>query len=290
MDETLRTSLLAWQSVLPHTAVFTHLTDAEARGWWLPPLPEDLPVFAALPQDRPRPRRQGLVVVRHRVLPVVDHGSGVRRTLPAETLLACARDLCLLDLLVLVDCALQRGDATLGELAAGASSRRRGAPLLRRALSYADGRSESPWETLLRVLHVVCGIHVEPQYELVHDGVLVARGDLWLAGTTTLHEYDGGDHLERLRQRKDLKRSRRLGDVEWTRRGYTREDVLHQGVGILRDADRATGRAHDPRRIRAWNALLRESCFTRAGMARLSLRLGLTADHAEPGSGHSVTA
>lgn len=290
MDEVLLTQLLAWESVLPETAVLTHLTDAEARGWWLPPLPDDLPVFAAMPKDRPRPRRTGLVVVRHQVPPVVDLGAGVRRTPPTETLLACARDLSLLDLLVLLDCALQRGEVTGEQLASVASSRRRGAPLLRRALSYADGRSESPWETLLRMLHVACGIDAQPQYELVHDGVLVARGDLRITGTTTLHEYDGGDHLERPRQRKDLKRSRRLGDVEWTRRGYTREDVLHQGVGILRDADRALGRPHDPRRIRAWNALLRESCFTPAGLARLARRLGLVSDDGASESGHPATA
>lgn len=221
---------------------------------------------------------------------VAELTAGVRRTPPAETLLACARDLALLDLLVLVDCALHCGDVSAEELAPAAGSRRRGAPLLRRALAYADGRSESPWETLLRILHVVCGIDVEPQHELVEHGVQVARGDLRLRGTTTLHEYDGGDHLERRRQRKDLKRSRRLGDVAWTRRGCTREDVLHQGVGILRDADSSIGRPHDPRRIRAWNALLRESCFTPSGLARLSRRFGLATDDGASASGHSATA
>jgi hypothetical protein len=278
MDEAMRTSLLAWQSVLPDTAVFTHLTDAEARGWWLPPLPAGLPVLAAMPKEQPRPRRRGLVVVRHRDAPRVELTAGVRRTPSAETLLSCARDLSLLDLVVLADCALHRGDVTVEALTAAAEARRRGAPLLRQALSYADGRSESPWETLLRVLHVVCGIDVEPQYELVRDGTLVARGDLRLTGTTTLHEYDGAEHLARPRQRKDLKRTRRLGHADWTRHGYTREDVLHQGIGILRDADQSLGRAHDPGRIRAWNALLRESCFTPAGTARLARRLGVARD------------
>ena len=93
----------------------------------------------------------------------------------------------------------------LDEVARLAFGRRRGAPLLRRALTLCDGRSESPLESLLRVLHVLCGIPVEPQFVLLdEDGGFVARGDLWLKGTTTLHEYDGGEHRKKQRQRKDL--------------------------------------------------------------------------------------
>jgi hypothetical protein len=147
--------------------------------------------------------------------------------------------------------------------------------MLRRALALADGRSESPWETLLRLFHLVCGIDVQPQYEVFDDdGRFVARGDLWLVGTTMLHEYDGGDHLKKPRQRKDLKRARRIGNADWERRGFTSEDLLHQAVGILREADATVGRAHDPTRVRAWNELLRASLFTPAGMARFCARVG----------------
>lgn len=134
----------------------------------------------------------------------------------------------------------------------------------------------------MRRLHEVCEVDVRPQHE-VHDehGRFLARGDLWLVGTRDLHEYDGADHLTRPQLRKDLQRERRLGHSDWVRRGYTREDVLHQGVRILADADRALGRPHDPARIRAWHALLKESLFTPAGIERLRRRLRL------PESGHS---
>jgi hypothetical protein len=93
--------------------------------------------------------------------------------------------------------------------------------MLRRALALADGRSESAWETLLRLLHVTCGVAVEPQYELFDaDGTLVARVDLWVRGTNALHEYDGHHHLSRPRQRKDVARARRVGNRTWVRRGY----------------------------------------------------------------------
>ena len=129
---------------------------------------------------------------------------------------------------------------------------------------------------MLRELHRACGIEVEPQHEVVDNtGGFVARGDLWLVGTCVLHEHDGGEHLTRGRQRQDRKRDRRLGHAEWLRRGYTKDDVLHQAVAILRDADASVGREHDPSRIRGWHALLRESLVTPAGSAAFRRRLRL---------------
>ena len=275
-QDDLRLDLLAWQSILRGDACFGHLTSARFRGWWLPPLPADLPVFVAQHRRHPASERPELRVTRHPVEPVWTEIDGVRLLGEADTLLACARDLSLLDLVVLVDCALHRKEVTSAELVAVAGPRRRGAPRLRAALGLADSRSESAWETLLRVLHVVCGVEVEPQHEL-HDemGQFVARGDLWLTGTRTFHEYDGADHLVRRRQRKDLRRVRSIDHAHWTRRGYTREDVLTQGVTILREADLAVGREHDPSRIRGWNALLRDSLFTPAGTAAFRARIGL---------------
>jgi hypothetical protein len=59
------------------------------------------------------------------------------------------------------------------------------------------------------------------------------------------------------------------------------EDVLYQGPAILRDADRATGRPHQPARIEAWHDLLRDSLFSAAGRRRLVRRLGVAAENAE---------
>lgn len=268
--------LEAWQLSLPESAVFTHLTAARVRGWWLPPLPSDLPVFAAIPVDANRPRRRGLVVLRPKAAPESFPVNRVRCAVAPEIILACARDLEILDLVVVIDSALHAGDCTVAELETLAGTRRRGAPRLRLALALCDARSESAWETLLRILHVVCEIRVEAQHEVSDEtGLFVARGDLWLVGTKTLHEYDGGEHLKRKRQRQDLKRARRVGTVDWVRRGYTSEDVLHQAASILRDADHALGRVHEPSRVRAWHRLLRDSMFSPAGTARLRRRLRL---------------
>lgn len=232
-------------------------------------------MFASLARNESRPQRTGIRSIRHEEAVPVAHVEGLRGASAAEVPLACARDLALLDLVVLADAALHLGSTTRTELERVAGRRRRGAPLLRRALALADGRAESPWETLLRLLHVTCVLEVVPQYRLLDEsGTEVARADLRLVGTNVLHEYDGEHHLTRTRQRKDLGRARRIGNVQWLRRGYTSVEVLHQAAGILRDADLSLGREHRPARIRRWYALLAGSCFTPSGQERLRQRLG----------------
>ena len=269
--------LQAWQLVLPPGGAFTHLTAAAVHGWWLPPVPSDLPVFAAVPHAGSRPRRTGLQVQRRTQPFQISEVDGLMLTSPAETILSCASDLDLLDVVVLADAALHLSSCTMAELEEVAALRRRGSPRLRRAMGYTDGRSESAWETLLRVLHQVCGVPVEPQFVVEDEhGAFVARADLRIIGTTTIHEYDGGEHRKKARQRKDLARERRIGNVVWTRRGYTDAEVLHQGIAVLRDADRSLGRVHRPERIRAWHALLARSLFTPSGTELLRRRWGLT--------------
>jgi hypothetical protein len=96
-----------------------------------------------------------------------------------------------------------------------------------------------------------------------------------------LHEYDGGDHLTRAGQRRDLRRQRRLIRAGYERRGYTALDVLHAAAGVLRDADATIGRDHDPARLQAWYALLRDSLFTASGRHRLEQRFGLPGENAD---------
>jgi hypothetical protein len=273
-DDAFLADLQSWQTILRPAAAFTHLTSARLRGWWLPPGPPWLPVFVCMSGAQNAPRRPGLDVTRRIVPPDSERLHGLLVATPAETILACADDLGVIDLVVLIDSAMHLGVVTIEELEVLARRHRRGAPRLRQALRYVDGRSESAWETLLRLLHVAGDVPVEPQHELFDaDGLFVARGDLWIVGTTTFHEYDGAHHLTKEQQRIDLRRARRIGDVGWLRRGYTSEDVLHQAQSVLRDADLALGRPHDPARGRGWHDLMRESRFTGAGKARLRKKL-----------------
>ena len=225
-----RADLLAWQVLLPAEAAYSALTAAALRGWDLPPLPDHLPVCAAMPYGATAPVRPGaLRVTRHRLPPPHDVRAGVRVTTAAETLLTCAPLLSLLDLVVLVDSALRVRDIELLELRLICRRHRRGIGRLRQAVALADAETDSVMETLLRVLHVVCGLDVETQRTVRDDeGAFVARGDLWSRGTRTLADYDGAVHADRRQQRKDRRRDRRISRADWDLRAYTDDDLFRR--------------------------------------------------------------
>lgn len=253
---------------------FTGLTALEVHGVPLPPLPDGCPVFIALAKDDPRPMRSAVHTSRH--IRPVEHVvvRGLRVATLPEALTAAARWVGLVDLVALIDAAIFLELVSVQELQAVATTRRPGASRLRAALCLVDGRAESLWESLLRLLHVVCDIEVEPQWQLADaDGVVVAQADLWVVGTTALHEYDGDEHEKAARRVRDRRRDRRVDRQNFVRRGYTSGDVIHRAVTILEDADRSLGRLHDPTRIREWHRLLRDSLFTPAGRGAFLARI-----------------
>ena len=264
--------LRGWSLALPRTSMFTHLTAAKAYGWWLPTCPPP-PVFIALPTTVARPRRPGLKVCRHPSPMPARILEDVRLAEPAEVLLAAARDLAVLDLVVLVDSALACGDVTPDELELVAQTGRRGAPALRTVLLLADRRSESAWESVMRVLHHAAEIRVTPQYEIFDaSGTFVARADLLVDGTRRIHEYDGAEHRSPEAQDADLSRSRALSRAHWDRHGFTSRHLLRDGARIIRSTDELLDRPWDIRRFRAWEALLNTSALRRPGWQRLRAR------------------
>ena len=268
LGEDQQASLHAWQLLMTNDGCFTALTSAVVRRWWLPPLPQGTPVFMALGLEDPRPMRAGVRTSRHTRVIHLDEIEGLRCASVPETLLACARWLCLIDMVVLIDCVLHTRQCDEAALKEVIEPRRPGARALARALSFADGRSESPFETLSRLLHVLCGLEVEPQHIVRdEDGVEIARVDLWLIGTDAAPEYDGDEHEKAPRRVKDRRRDRALEAAGYVRRGYTSGDILRRGVTVLKDADRSLGRPHDPSRIRPWHEELRKSLFTPSGQA-----------------------
>lgn len=267
----------AWRCLLGDEITFTGLSAAGLRGWWLPELRPDLPAFIAIGEQDLRPRRVGLRVSRHRVRIPSVLLDGLAVATPAETILACARHLSLLDLVILGDSALQRRDCIEQELRRAADQRRRGARLLRKAIPLLDGRSESAGETLLRVLHTTSGVSVEPQFAIKDSEQIVARADLRITGTRRLPEYDGAYHRDPVQYERDRRRDRQLHDLGWEPYSYSVVSVLREPVHILRDADDALRRQHQPQRIKRFYDLLNPSSYTRRGATELHARLGL--DH-----------
>ena len=214
---------------------------------------------------------------RHPQPPDVQDVRGLRLTTPAETLLALARDLTPLDLVVLADSAVRRGDVTTEELRRIATgTRRRGAPALRAMIPLIDPRSESAWESIMRLLHRAADIAVEPQHALVDgDGRFVARADLWLCGTRRIHEYDGGGHRDPDVHESDLARDRAISLAAWERHGFTRRHLLQDSAAIIRATDELLGRPWLPARREAWESALDASMMRRPGRLRVQGRWGL---------------
>jgi len=252
-------TLRAWQAVLPPGAVFTHLTAARLRGWWLPA--GATPVQVAVAETDRHPQRRGLTVVRLAEPPALERLGGLPVATAAETVLAAARDLAVLDLVPLADSALHLGHCTRDELAEVARKRRRGAPRLRQVLPLLDSRSESPWESILRLLHHAADVEVEPQRRIEDDaGRFVARADLWVVGTRRLHEYDGEVHRDRDTHRADLARDRELVEHGWQRLGWTATEVL-QGGPVLTSLDALLDRTWSSSRLARWRSWVAASSW-----------------------------
>jgi hypothetical protein len=235
----LADGLRAWILMLPTEAAFTHLTAAELRGWWLPQ-PISHPVFAALRHGDPCRHRAGLLVSRHLSRVPSELVSDIRLTRASETLLAAARDLGELDLVLMGDSALRLGHCTVDEHSGTASPGRSPAPPAPR---HARRAERVAWESVMRVLHRAADIPVEPQHEIFDQwGRFVARGDLWIVGTNRLHEFDGGVHRDPATQSRDLARDRRLIEAGCQRFGFTKAQVLNDGGSISASTDTLLGR------------------------------------------------
>ena len=263
------------REVLPAEHVFSHLTAAMLWSVWLPHLPEWLPIHATNAPGRLRPERSGLYVARSRAaLPEAWNVDEVPVLAPALVAGQLAEDLALIDLVVALDCLVHRRLCSVRDILDGLRSRQRGLPMLRRALPLVDGRSESPWESALRLLHVLCGIAVEPQFVIRDDdGEIFARADLRIVDTRRLSEYDGAVHRDKTRHERDLGRDKLLARHGYDRYGYTASELLDHPELVISDAEQALGLPHDRRRVEPWLTEFERSSLSPLGYRRLMRRL-----------------
>ena len=178
-----------------------------------------------LPPGTLRRRPSGLLLTRP--APTIGHLS----TLLGRTALVCA-----------LDAALHAGLVDGEELAAVAAARAGcpGAPALREAVAHADGRAESPAETLARLLLLPELPQLRPQVRVVDRwGRVVARVDLGEEEARFAVEVDGvRGHAGAQMVAKDRRRDRTTEDLGWHTERLTWADL------------RATPRA-TVRRVRA---------------------------------------
>lgn len=146
--------------------------------------------------------------------------SGLWLTTPLRTLVDCAALLQPEALVCAMDAALHREQVSTValELAAHARGGARGAPTLRNAVERADGRAESPAETLARLLLLPVLPGFEPQVRLLDAAArVVARFDLADRAVRLAVESDGvRGHAGAQMVAKDRRRDRRSEALGWT--------------------------------------------------------------------------
>ena len=255
--------------VLPRDSGFGHLTSARLRGWWLPNELGDH-VLLATTRSGVHVQRQGLYVRRSHYAEAAPV-DGLPLMTAAQTLVELARDLTLVDLVPMVDCALAAG-ASPEEILAAARPGARGAGTLRRAVGLADPRSESWWESVSgwctswrawgrwsARLTLPAGTESSPGPTSTWSARVGTRsataGSIALARTWPI---SGGT-------RRCTERCRAL-------RLHHERDRSEPHV-VIEDAETARGYPHDPRRVARWWAVARGSSLTAYGRTRLAGRL-----------------
>ena len=215
-----------------------------ARLWGLP-VPatweEDQALHVYVPTDDVRPRTAG--VLGHRLaaerlstsridgIPVLD---------PIATIFTCARDLTLLQAVILVDAVLTDTDnypglrsgrpfVTIDDIADRLEQWGRfpGCGTIRKALALARHGVESPKETETRLL---MRAHRLPdpivQHRVVDGSRVIARTDLAYPELKIAIEYEGDGHRRSAEQwRRDIQRQRELEERGWIVIRLTQEDL-----------------------------------------------------------------
>jgi hypothetical protein len=109
---------------------------------------------------------------------------------------------------------------------------------VRQAFQLVDGRSESPPESWVRVACALGGLPTPiPQYEVVEDGVWLARVDLAWPEARLIVEYEGEYHFDGLQIARDDVRLRRLVAAGW--------HVIRLAAHDLRDMSSVVRRIED---------------------------------------------
>lgn len=243
---------------MPPLAFFSHVTAAQLIGVPLPSrLESALPAHVGI--AAPHRAMDARDVVGHRF--TLRPGDlvkwrGFRMTSPARTWLDLAPLLSLPELVVVGDFLVSRRHplVTLDALADAVShcAGRRGSVTLRVALPLLRTGSESPRETLMRLIIVFAGLP-EPSCNLniyASDGRFLARADLAYPDFKLMLEYHGDQHrTDKFQWRRDVQRVGDIEDEGWQMLQFTSDDLAHPEALIARVERRLRARGGTGRRL-----------------------------------------
>jgi hypothetical protein len=176
--------------------------------------------------------------IRRTDLDAVDRSTrwGLPVTTPLRTAWELARNRPLLDAVVWADAVAHAARLGRNELRDYGLIRRHRAGGLTayRALCLADGRAESPPESILRIHFALAGLpEAIPQYNVLEDGHFIARVDLAWPWAKVAVEYDGLWHWTRERFAADRARWRDLSRAGWYVYPCTATDLQSIGAMII---------------------------------------------------------
>lgn len=206
-----------------------------ARLWGLPlSVADEEDAWArpriGVPAEETRIRRAG--VLGHRLVLQggdVVHRRGIPMLSPARTWVDVSRELRLPRFLALTDAliSVRRPLVSIEELAhhhqrfAGG----RGATIRQRALELADGRAESPRESMVRLILIEAGLpHPRCNVEIRDGRRLVARVDMLYTEARLIIEYDGDHHRDPHQWSRDQIRRSELEALGYRMVVVTRRD------------------------------------------------------------------
>ncbi len=228
--------------LLPDRAAFVSWSAAALHG--VGGVDPGLPVAVHVPHGRAWGPLRGVSVTRS-ALPAAERttADGVAVATPERVLFdLAARRLAASEAVVLVDAVLARWpvlERRLDELTAWWVGRR-GIDRVRVVLSLADGRSESPMESRLRVLLALGGLPRPVPQHVVRDaaGRFVARVDLAWPDERVAVEYDGLWHADSDQFHRDRRRLNALGRAGWVVVHVTRPGLADGAAGVAADVRR----------------------------------------------------
>ena len=236
---TLGERCVAALAVLPASAVFSDETAAALHGLPLP--------FQSSPQGRLHVTTTSGIAVRRTGM--AGHVRQLRAaevtmvgvlyvTTAARTFVDLAARFSRVALLALGDAMLRAGSATTAELVACIEKQggRRGVRRARELLELLDPRSESPMESLLRLLFIDAGLPRPEVNVNLYDiaGAFLARADLLFRAARVVVEYEGDHHRTDRRQfAHDVRRGSRLAAAGYLVLRFTADDVLRRPQYVI---------------------------------------------------------
>ncbi|MCY4726239.1 DUF559 domain-containing protein [Nocardioides sp. STR2] len=199
---------------------------ALAHGWKVKVVPA-VPQIA-VPKDR---RIDAAVRTRIAVTWTDLHDTQVEglATNALTTLAMCGRRLPFDEALAIADSALRDGFPVAHLRATAEAARGPGSARLRRVAAHADGRSDNPFESVLRAIAIdVPGLEVVPQVRITGELGLRVRADLVDRHLRIVIEADSFEwHGDRTALRRDARRYDLLVANGWTVLRFSWEDVMH---------------------------------------------------------------